>query len=308
MPTSDQKPERQNMKNYSILIAMLLCTTACECGTIEAGSTGVETQWGRVTDTTHSEGMFLLGLGGSMHVMSTRMQNLEETDIPCRSKDNVAVLVDVTVSYTLARSSAAKVYKQLGDDYAQTVIMPALRSTVRDSVAGVEALQVAQTRGPLEDAIAVAMRSSITRTLRSQGLPPSAIKLDSVQLRNADLPRSLTDSIESIQRQRNQALEREQALRTAQQEAARQRAEAEGRNAVAILNAEGQARVRQIDGESQAAFNRQLSASLTPGLIELRRIEAQRAIVSNPNAHLVVVGGGDGGGGGNTPLIIQAPR
>jgi regulator of protease activity HflC (stomatin/prohibitin superfamily) len=141
--------------------------------------------------------------------------------------------------------------------------------------------------------------------LRSQELPSNAIRLDGVQLRNADLPRSLTDSIESIQRQRNAGLEREQALHTAEQEAARLRAEAEGRNQVAILNATGQAEVRRIDGESQARFNRELSSSLTPGLIELRRIEAQRAIVSNPSSRLVLLGGS--GSSGGTPIVLQAP-
>jgi regulator of protease activity HflC (stomatin/prohibitin superfamily) len=293
------------MKNVLIL-TMLLCTAACE--TIEPGFTGVEIDWSRVTGKTYGEGFHTVGPAVDLHPMSIRMQNLEETDVSCRSKDNVGVLVDVTVSYTLDRASAAKVYKQLGDEYANSVVMPATRSTVRDAVAGVEALQVAQARGTLEEAIATALRSSVARTLRSQRLPATAIRIDSVQLRNADLPRSLTSSIESIQRQENQGRERGAALRTAQQEAARQRAEAEGRNAVAILNAEGQARVRAIDGESQAAFNRQLSASLTPGLIELRRIEAQRAITANPNAHLVVLGGGDGNGSGGSPLVIQAPR
>ncbi len=291
------------MKN-ALILTMFLCVAACD--TVQPGFTGVEQDWSHVTGKTYEEGFHFTGPNVDLHQMSIRMQNLEETDISCRSKDNVAVLVDVTVSYTLNRASAAKVFKQLGDDYATSVVMPATRSTVRDAVAGVEALQVAQARGTLEEAIATALRSSVVRTLRSQSLPATAIRIDSVQLRNADLPRSLTDSIESIQRQRNQGLEREQALHTAQQEAARQRAEAEGRNQVALLNATGQAEVMRINGESQARFNRELSSSLTPGLIELRRIEAQRAITANPNAHLVVLGGE--GGSGNAPLVIQAPR
>src|SRR5690349_3572433 len=146
--------KEKTMKNTIILITMLLCTTACECGVVEPGFTGVETEWGRVTGKTYGEGRYTAPMGVDVHEMNTRMQNLEEADIPCRSKDNVAVLVDVTVSYTLMRATAHKVYKQLGDEYANNVILPALRSTVRDAVTNVEALQVAQTRGPLEEAIA----------------------------------------------------------------------------------------------------------------------------------------------------------
>lgn len=288
------------------LILLLLTTAACDCSTVEAGNVGVETDWGRVTGTTYGEGLHVLPATYDIHEMSVRLQNLEEADVQCRSKDNVLVEADITVSYALNRNAAPKVFKSLGDGYAETVIMPATRSTVRDEVAKVEALLVAQARGSLEDAITRQLRANVRTTLRNQRLPVDAIQINSVQLRNAGLPRSLTESIESIQRQRNQALEREQAYRTTQQEAARLRVEAEGRNAVALLNAQAEAERMRISGESQAAFNRTLSASLTPGLIELRRIEAQRAIVSNPNAHLVVVGGE--GGSGNMPLVIQAPR
>ena len=272
---------------------------------VEPGNVGVETDWGRVTGEVQGEGTQLTGPGIDLHEMSVRLQNLEETDIPCRSKDNVSVMVDVTVSYVLNRGAAAKVYKQLGDDYATLLILPATRSTVRDAVAGVEALAVAQSRGGLETAVEAQLRASIAVTLRNQHLPTGALRIDSVQLRNVDLPRTLTESIESIQRQRNQALERAQALATAQQEAERARAEQEGRNRVALLAVQNQADVRRIAGESEAQYNRAVSASMTPTLVELRRIAAQEAIARNPNAQLVVLGGG--GGSSQMPIVLQTP-
>lgn len=286
------------------ILILALVLGGCQCHTVEPGNAGVETSWGRVTGVVYGEGMKFTSIATDIHEMSVRMQNVEEADIPCRSKDNVSVLVDVTVSFTLSRAAAAKVYKQLGDDYPQLVIIPALRSTVRDAVANIEALVVAQSRSSVEQAVETQMRANVASLLRSQRLPADALRLDSVQLRNTDLPESLTTSIESIQRQRNLALEREQAMRTAQQEAERLRIEAEGRARVALIEAQQQADVRRIAGESEAAYNRLVSASLTPSLVELRRIDAQRAIAANPNAQLVVIGGG---GSGGTPIVLQAP-
>lgn len=290
------------MKPFLYLLPLILIG----CSTVEPGNVGVETSWGHVTGTVYSEGTHATGPGTDLHEMSVRMQNLEEQDIPCRAKDNVAVAVDVTVSYTLDRAAAAKVYKQLGDNYAALAVLPATRSVVRDAVASVEALQAAQQRPQLEQNVERELRESLAQTLRNQHLPINAVHIDSVQLRNLDLPRTLTASIEAIQRQRNAALEREQALVTAQQEAARLRVEAEGRNAVAILEAQRQAEVRRIMGDSEASYNRTVSPSLTAQLVELRRIDAQRAILENPNAHLVILGGG-GGGGGGSPIVLQAP-
>jgi len=286
------------------LLILALVLGGCRCHSVEPGNAGVATSWGAVSGDVYGEGMQITSIATDIHEMSVRMQNIEEQDIPCRSKDNVAVLVDVTVSFTLARSAAAKVYKQLGDDYPQLVLIPALRSTVRDAVAEVEALVVAQSRSSVEQAVETRMRANVASLLRSQRLPPNSIRLDSVQLRNTDLPESLTASIESIQRQRNLALEREQAMRTAQQEADRLRIEAEGRARVALIEVQQQADARRIAGESEAAYNRTVAASLSPSLVELRRIDAQRAIATNPNAQLVVIGGG---GSGGSPVILQAP-
>lgn len=295
-------------KHLSVILALAIPLSGCYA-TVEPGQVGVEVVRSHVTGTLYGEGTHYVGTLTDVHEMSIRLQNLEEEDIPCRSRDNVSIKVDVTVSYTLTRSEAANVYKRLGDDYATVLLLPAVRSAVRDAVAEHEALTVAQGRSELETRTLSNIRASVLATLHSQGLADNAIRLNTAQLRNVELPETLTQSIESIQQQRNQGLEREQALHTAQQEAERLRIEAQGRNQVEILNAQREATVRQIRGDSEASYNRTVAASLSPSLLEVRRIEAQRAISTNPNAHLVVLGLGDGRGpaGGNAGPVILPP-
>lgn len=277
----------------------------CSCETVDPGNVGVVVQLGEVKDVNpYREGLHIVGITTDLHEMSIRLQTLEVDDVPCRSHDNVAIKADVTVQYSLQGRAAPKVFRQLGDDYPNTVLLPAIRSSVRDAVATVDAMVAAQSRESLETAIETSVRTSLKQTLRRQRLPETAIGLEGVQLRNMDLPQSLTDSIESIQRQRNAAMERQMAIETAQQEADRRRIEMEGQNRVALLEAQRQADVRRIAGESEALYNRTVSQSLTPNLVELRRIEASRAIVSNPNAHLVVLG--SGGGSGGAPIVLNA--
>lgn len=287
---------------YAFLAASAFADTACSCQTVEPGNVGVVIKWGQVNNgTPYSEGMHVVNLATDLHEMSIRLQTLEVDDVPCRSTDNVAIQADVTLQYSLKRSAAPRVYRQLGDHYSDTTILPAVRSAVRDAVSHVEALVAAQSRESLETQIETGVRASVKQTLRRQGLPEDAVVIDGVQLRNMDLPQSLTDSIESIQRQRNAALERTQAIETAQQEADRRRIETEGANRVAILEAQRAAEVRRIAGESEAAYNRVVSASLTPTLVELRRIDAQRAITTNPNSQLVILGGS----GGSIPVVLN---
>lgn len=277
------------MRNI-VILCMFMSLTACGCETVSPGNVGVELEWNHPTGKVYGEGTHFVGPTVDLHEMTTRLQSSEQDDIVCRSHDNVQVTVDVTVGYTLNRTAATKVFQKLGDEYVDLVVVPALRSSVRDAVASVDALAAAQSRSTIEDRIADGVRRSVAETLHNQGLPTGSIRIDNLQLRNVDLPDTLRNSIESIQRQRNAAAEREQALVTARQEAERARVEAEGH-----------ATVQRIQADAQANFNRVLSASLTPGLIELRRIEAQRAVVANPNAHLVVVGNS------SAPVILQAP-
>lgn len=293
------------MKNIVLFSTFTLLLFGC-AETVETGSVGMETSWGRTTNTLYGEGTHFVGPSVDIVPISIRLQNMDEQDINCQSKDNVRVVVDVTVSFALERANAVKVYRAIGADYHNVIILPSVRSAVRDSVASIDALVVAQARTQLETGIADGVRRAVRQTLKNQHLPQTAIRIDSVQLRNTDLPESLRDSIESIQRQSNVARERQQALFTAQQEAERARVEAEGRNRVALLTAQGQAEVRRIDGESQAAFNRVMSSSLTPGLIELRRIAAYRDIISNEHTRLVIMGSG-GGGGSSGPIVLQTP-
>lgn len=291
-------------------LAMALSLGGCSCTQIESGSVGVKSSWGRVDQNhTYPEGMHVTGPGEDLHEMNIRLQAMEIEDVPCRSHDNVSIKVDATVQYSLRAEAAGKVYRKLGDGYADTVVLPAARSAIRDGVATVEALVVAQSREQLETAMLAKVRTSVEATLRRQSLPGVAIEINGIQLRNVELPQSLTASIEAITQQQNRTRQNQMAIETARQEAERRRIEMEGQNAVALLEAQRAADVRRIAGESEASYNRTVSASLTPQLVELRRIEAQRSIATAPNTRLVIMGGGGGGGGGggSMPVVLQAP-
>ncbi len=222
--------------------------------------------------------------------MSTRLSNMEEQDISCKSADNVTILVDVTVQYALQGRAARHVFKGVGDDYAVVILLPQLRSAVRDAVAQQPALVVAQSRTTIEDNIRDSLRASLRSTLRNHHIPALAILIDSIQLRNVDLPPSMKESIERIQQESNRGLEAEQALRTASQNAERARIEATSQAAANRISAEGQAAVRAIAGASEAAYYRQVGASMSPSLLEMQRIQMQGRILESPQTRTVILG------------------
>ena len=104
------------------------------------------------------------------------------------------------------------------------------------------------------------------------------IQLNSVLVRDDTLPTAIKEGIERKLVQEQEALEYEFRLVKAEQEAERQR----------------------IDAEGKATANRILSASLTDRILQEKGIEASLKLSESPNSKVIVIGSGDGG----LPIIL----
>ena len=92
------------------------------------------------------------------------------------------------------------------------------------------------------------------------------------------MPSTIKDAIERKLRQEQESLEYEFRLTKAEQEAERQR----------------------IDAEGKATANRILSESLTDKVLKEKGIQATIELAKSPNAKVIVIGSGDSG----MPIIL----
>ena len=104
------------------------------------------------------------------------------------------------------------------------------------------------------------------------------IQLNSVLVRDVTLPTAIKEGIERKLVQEQESLEYEFRLVKAEQEAERQR----------------------IDAEGKAIANRILSASLTERILKEKGIEATLKLSESPNAKVIVIGSGEDG----LPIIL----
>ena len=112
----------------------------------------------------------------------------------------------------------------------------------------------------------------------SRNIPAGSVVIENILLQDIDLPATLDEAIANVQRQRQATAQSEQALLTATAQANRLRTEAEG-----------EAQARGIRANAEAMANRTLTLSLTPAVIELRRIEAMQALSTSSNSKLVLI-------------------
>jgi regulator of protease activity HflC (stomatin/prohibitin superfamily) len=247
---------------------------------VDANEVGVEIVRGKVQGTLAPGWHLVSPIGGRVEKFSTRLQqtsmlrNPNEGDragddsIEAASAEGATLSVDLTVNYRLVRKDAVQLFNTIKseNDLQERVVRPTVRSVTRDVFAQYNA----------RDAI-TSKRSEIQQSIErrlNERFEKQGIAIESVDVRELYLPTNLQEQV-------NQAIAAEAAAQKATIERKQKETEAETERLVAEktaerlrISAQGEADALKIAAQAEAAANASIAASLTPGLIELRQIEA----------------------------------
>jgi regulator of protease activity HflC (stomatin/prohibitin superfamily) len=254
-----------------IAIVVVLILFSKSVVVVPAGHVGVKVLFGKVYDKTLSAGIHLVNPLMKIHEMTVRTQQIsEDANVP--SKEGLSVNLDVTILYALNPNEAATVYRTIGPNYENVIIVPSLRSVVRGVTAGYEA-----------KALYTAEREALANMMMEQLKPAVEVRgitLERVMLRSVKLPAILATAIEKKLEAEQQAEQMKFVLDREKQEAERKRIEAKG----------------------ISDYNKEVAQSLTDGILTLRGIEATNKLAESENAKIVIAGGKNG-----LPVILGNP-
>jgi prohibitin 1 len=252
-----------------LLIAILIYMSIAY---VPAGHVGVLTFFGRVTGDILPEGTHFVNPFKVNNTFSVRTVEMKETaTVP--SDEGLILTLDTSLLYRLDASKAAEVFRTIGPEYQSSVIEPNLRSAIR-AVTASHSANALYTGGREE--VALKIQDELGKILNARG-----IIVESVLLRDVQLPSLLKSSIEAKQQAEQDALRMSFILQKEKQEAERKRIEAQG----------------------VADFQRIVAQGISPQLLEWKGIEATEKLASSPNAKVVVIGNAKNG----LPLIME-PR
>ena len=272
--------------------------------TVQPGHVGVPILFGSVQADSLGEGFHLVNPFVSVDEMSIQTQTVTmtgDTALHAMSSDQLSMTLDISVLYHLNPAQAPGVRRYM-PTYEETVVIPSIRTAIRDAVREFEAVDAVSTsRDELANEMVELVRARIANAFDQRELAELSVQIDDVQLRNIQLPDEIQESIQNVQRERQLANQREQAIQTATQEAERVRIEANGQSAVAVIEAQRDAQARLIRASAESEANDLLNQSLTPQLLRLRAIQATQAITTNRNTRTVILGSGNQ----QTPLIMN---
>jgi regulator of protease activity HflC (stomatin/prohibitin superfamily) len=251
----------------AVLVLILLYASIAY---VPPGHVGVLSIFGRVTGEVLPEGTHLVNPFKINNKMSIRTQEQKETaSVP--SSEGLIISLDTSLLFRLSAAKAAEVYQKLGLNYVDIVVEPNLRSTIRSVTASHSAS--ALYTGTREE-VAQQIQNELERQLSARG-----VIVESVLLRDVQLPAMLRSSIEAKQQAEQEALRMSFVLQKEKQEAERKRIEAQG--------------IRD--------FQQVVTQGISQQLLEWKGIEATERLATSGNAKVVVIGNPRNG----LPLILE---
>jgi regulator of protease activity HflC (stomatin/prohibitin superfamily) len=183
-------------------------------------------------------------------------------DATAASKDLQTVHTGIAVIYHLNPSSVPKIFTDLGYDYGDRVIQPTVQEVVKASTAKFSADRLITNRSIVADQIQEMLKTRLINY---------GIIVESTAITNFNFSASFNDAIEA-------KVTAEQQKQKAEMDLQRIRVEAEQKITTARAEAEALRSQREV---------------VTPELVELRKIEVQKAAVEKWNGVLPTYAGGN---------------
>jgi len=165
------------MSKSDVTTGILVCVVIAVAGLIFAGLNsiriiqpgyvGVSVFLGNAREKELTEGMnFVFPFLTSVHKMDTRIQKIESSSFEAASKDLQSVRASIVVNYNLKQDTVVKLYREIGINYAEIVILPGVSEIYKATTAGFTAEELITKR----QAVSEQIRTTLAARLETYGI------------------------------------------------------------------------------------------------------------------------------------------
>jgi regulator of protease activity HflC (stomatin/prohibitin superfamily) len=246
--------------------------------TIPAGHEGAlfrRFQGGTDVEQAYDEGFHVIWPWNTMYIFDVRFQN-QSYVFDAHTSDGLNLRADVAYRFRVTRRNVPLLYKYIGPDYVEKLILPSLGAIVREEVSRHTPEEVYSTkRLEIQQRIRDAMRNQFQMDPEADTLLQRVefVEIDEIYLRDVELPASLQKSMVEKNQQQQMMLEYDYRIERERKESERKRIEAEG--------------IRQ--------FQDIVKDGITDKYLMWKGIDATLQLAQSPNAKIVVIGAGKTG-------------
>ncbi|SMO46381.1 SPFH domain, Band 7 family protein [Balnearium lithotrophicum] len=267
MRIEEIKPPKSDAPRILILFILIILIGIAlfqSVKVIETGEVGVRLRLGKIDREELYPGVhFLIPIIDRVVIFSTRVNkidflNAKGNPVTALSVEGLPAKLDITVLYRIIPDKADEIYRNFGTDYAEKIVVPIVRETVRNVVAQYKIEDLYSTnRGKLQKEIYERVKEK---------LKSSNIDIVDVLLRNVALPKKVVEKIEEKLRAKEEAEKMKYVIEREKLEAQRKITEAKG----------------------IAESNRIISDSLSEKYLQWYYLKTLKELASSPNNTFVI--------------------
>lgn len=246
---------------WSIFFLIALFILFGSIYTIGAGERGVLLTFGKPSEVAQGEGLhFKIPLIQKVVKMDVKVLKYD-TQASSASRDLQIVSTEVTLNYHIRPETVTSLYRNIGVNYQDKIIQPAVQEVVKAVTAKYTAEELITERPSVKEAIDIALQERLSE---------SNVIVDTISITNFDFSESFNEAIEAKVTAEQNALAAKNKLEQIKYEAEQ-----------AITQAKGQAEAQSL-----------LAKSVTKDTIEFKRLEIQQIAIEKWNGQLPQVTGG----------------
>lgn len=237
---------------------------------INAGHRGILLDWGQAESQPIKEGLhFKIPIKEQVITVNVQEQKAKAT-ASAATKDKQVVTAEVSINYHLSEASLVTLYNEVGLGYSDKIIAPALQDAVKSSTAQYTADQLLQQRGE----VGLLIYNELQERFMSKG-----IILGEVYVENLDFSPEFDAAIEAASVAKQNSIKAENDKLRIEAEAQQAEAKAKGEAAAVLAKAEAEATAKKLLADAEAYSLEVQNKAVTSGVLELRKIEVERAKV-----------------------------
>jgi regulator of protease activity HflC (stomatin/prohibitin superfamily) len=229
----------------------------------------------------YTPGDWRIGRDARAMVYSARSQERTER-LEVQSADGLGIVLDTSIRYHIVPDEVLALDQELGPEYYGVLLGPTLKSQARRVVGRFKPDEIYSTEREL---IERQIRDGVEAAIKGRH-----VVLEAVLVRNVILPaqiqQAITDKLSAEQTAlkmqyviAQQAAENQKQLDIARATAERQK-----------IEAEAAADAKRIEAQATDDYQRLVAQHLSPAILKLQEIVAQKALAQSPNAKLVLMG------------------
>lgn len=243
------------------LIILIIPSTMVRCTRVDSSEVGIRfnklslTEQGKLDASPVTGYVFYNPITTAVHTYPTFVQRVDYEPFTVNTKDAAIFTMDPTMAYYLNRDKAAEVFfkyrkslEEIQEGYMRTVIYDAYRVTANAYTSD----ELMANRANFEQEVRLMLDSTLTQEgftvteFTSQITPPESLR-KMIDAKNAAVQAALKAENEVKQ--------------------------AEANAKIAVAKAQGEAKAMKIKADAEAYYNRTISASLSPMVIQEDFIE-----------------------------------